>query len=107
MFVFTKGHFLFISSYNLINIHFIHFKPMISLQSRRNFGQRVLGISLMKIMAAIFDFNGRKKFVPRGRSTIKYKEKGRGGEVKIMPARSHCYFGKLRSPTNGVPDWCG
>ena len=61
---------------------------MTSLQSRRNFGERVLGISLMKIMAAIFDFNGRKKFVPRGRSTIKYKEKGRGGEVKIMPARS-------------------
>ena len=80
---------------------------MTSLQSRRNFGERVLGISLMKIMAAIFDFNGRKKFVPRGRSTIKYKKKGRGGEVKIMPAQSHCYFGKLRSPTNGVPDWCG
>ena len=85
---------------------------MTSLQSRRNFGERVLGISLMKIMAAIFDFNGseglgRERNLYLGRSTIKYKEKGRGGEVKIMPARSHCHFGKLRSPTNGVPDWCG
>ena len=85
---------------------------MTSLQSRRNFGERVLGISLMKIMAAIFDFNGseglgRERNLYLGRSTIKYKEKGRGGEVKIMPARSHCYFGKLRSPMNGVPDWCG
>ena len=29
-----------------------------SLQSRRNFGERLLSISLTKIMAAIFDFNG-------------------------------------------------
>ena len=29
-----------------------------SLQSRRNFDERVLSIFLTKIMAAIFDFNG-------------------------------------------------
>ena len=29
-----------------------------------------------------------------------------GGGVKITPAQSHRYFSKLRSPTNGVPDWC-
>ena len=45
----------------------------------------------MKIMAAIFDFNGsgrlreRKKFVLRGRSTVKNKKKkGGGGGVKIL-----------------------
>ena len=26
--------------------------------------------------------------------------------MKITPAQSHCYFAKLQSPTNGVPDWC-
>ena len=26
---------------------------------------------------------------------------------KNTPARSHCSFEKLRSPTNGVADWCG
>ena len=30
----------------------------LNLQSRRNFGERVLSIFLTKIMAAIFDFNG-------------------------------------------------
>ena len=45
----------------------------------------------MKIMAAIFDFNGsgrlreRKKFVLRGRSTVKNKKKKGGvGGVKIL-----------------------
>ena len=27
--------------------------------------------------------------------------------MKIAPAWGHCYFTKLRSSTNGVPDWCG
>ena len=31
---------------------------IISMQTRRNFGERVLSIFLTKIMAAIFDFNG-------------------------------------------------
>ena len=29
-----------------------------------------------------------------------------GGGVKITPAQSHHYFAKLRSPTDGVSDWC-
>ena len=60
-----------------------------SLQSRRNFDERVLSIFLTKIMAAIFDFNGsgrlvrEKKNVPRGQLTVKNKERGKGGAVKI------------------------
>ena len=52
-----------------------------SLQSRRNFGGRVLSIFLTNIMAAIFDLNGsgrlgeRRKFVPKGRSSVKIKKK--------------------------------
>ena len=33
-------------------------RVIVNLQSRRNFGARVLSTSLAKIMAAIFDFNG-------------------------------------------------
>ena len=61
-----------------------------SLQSRRNFGGRVLSIFLTNMMAAIFDLNGsgrlgeRRKFVPKGRSSVKNKERGRGWEVKIF-----------------------
>ena len=67
-----------------------------SLQSRRNFGGRVLSIFLTNIMAAIFDLNGsgrlgeRRKFVPKGRSSVKIKknkERGRGWEVKIFALR--------------------
>ena len=64
-----------------------------SLQSRRNFGGRVLSIFLTNIMAAIFDLNGsgrlgeRRKFVPKGRSSVKNKERGRGWEVKIFALR--------------------
>ena len=61
-----------------------------SLQSRRNFGERVLGTFLMKIMAALFDFNQwhqkageRRKFVAWGKSTVKNKERGGAGKVKI------------------------
>ena len=40
-------------------------------------------------MATIFDLNGserlaREEFVPRGRSTVENKERGRGGGVKIL-----------------------
>ena len=62
-----------------------------SLQSRRNFGGRVLSIFLTNMMAANFDLNGsgrlgeRRKFVPKGRSSVKNKERGRGWEVKIFP----------------------
>ena len=64
-----------------------------SLQSRRNFGGRVLSIFLTNIMAAIFDLNGsgrlgeRRKFVPKGRSSVKNKKRGRGWEVKIFALR--------------------
>ena len=51
----------------------------------------------MKIMAAIFDFNGsgrlreRKKFVLQGRSTVKNKKKkGGGGGMKILAPYPHC-----------------
>ena len=63
-------------------------KNIISLQSWRNFGERVPSNILTKIMAAIFDFQWqrkageRKKFVPRGRLTVKNKERGGGREVK-------------------------
>ena len=81
----------------------------LSLQSRRNLGWRVLNNFITNIMVAIFDFNGsgrlgRGKFIPRGRSTVKNKEMGGVRGVKITPARSHCYFARLRSPKNGVPD---
>ena len=36
----------------------------------------------------------------------KRKDRGGGGAKKILPARDHCSFGKLCSPTNGVSDWC-
>ena len=65
----------------------LHFRYDSCSQSRRNFGERVLGIFLTKIMATTLDFNGqqnageRKKLVPRGRSTVKNKERGGGGEA--------------------------
>ena len=48
----------------------------------------------------------RKKFIPRGRSTVKNKERGGGGGgvAKNTPARGHCCFAKLCSPTKGVSD---
>ena len=61
-------------------------------------------------MAAIFDFNGsgwlgRGKIFTKGVVDGQKKERGGGRGVKITPARSHCYFATLHSPTNGVPDW--
>ena len=37
-----------------------------NLQSRRNFSERVLGTFLMKIMAALFDFNGIRRLGREG-----------------------------------------
>ena len=64
---------------------------------------------ITNIMAAIFDFNGsgrlrRGKICTKG-AVDKNRERGGGRGVKITPARSHCYFATLRSPTKGVPDW--
>ena len=41
----------------------LHMDETCSLQSRRNFDERVLSIFLTKIMAAIFDFNGSGRLV--------------------------------------------
>ena len=62
-------------------------------------------------MAAIFDFNGsvrlgRERNLYQGAVDGQKEGVGWGGGVKITPAQSHRYFAKLRSPTNGVPDWC-
>ena len=77
-------------------IHMRHFDLLKvgSVQSRRNFGERVLSIFLTKIMAAVFDFNGSGRFgrernlYQGGWSTVQNKESGGGGGVKITPARS-------------------
>ena len=65
---------------------------IISLQTRRNFGERVLSIFLTKIMATIFDFKGSGR-LGRERSLYqgvvdsqKYVERW-GGRVKITPVR--------------------
>ena len=50
---------------------------------------------------------GEQEIGTGGRSTIKNKERDEDGGVKITPTPSHRYFAKLRSPRNGVPDWCG
>ena len=38
--------------------------------------------------------------------TVINRKRGWGGEVKIIPTRTHCCFAKLCSPTKGVSDWC-
>ena len=65
---------------------------IISMQTRHNFGERVLSIFLTKIMATIFDFNGSGR-LGRERSSYqgvvdsqKYVERW-GGRVKITPFR--------------------
>ena len=61
----------------------------ISLQSRRNFGERVLSGFITKIMAAIFDFNGserlgrEKNLFQGGGRRAKIKERGRGRGAQI------------------------
>ena len=73
--------------------------------------QRVLSIFLAKSMAAIFYFNDSGRLgIERNlyQEGVNGQNKEGGGEgVKIAPAWGHCYFTKLRSSTNGVPDWCG
>ena len=73
--------------------------------------ERVLSIFLAKSMAAIFYFNDSGRL---GIERNLYQEgvngqnkEGGGGGVKFAPTWGHCYFTKLRSSTNGVPDWCG
>ena len=67
---------------------------IISMQTRRNFGERVLSIFLTKIMATIFDFNGSGR-LGRERSLYqgvvdsqKYVERW-GRRVKITPVKGH------------------
>ena len=60
-----------------------------SPQSRHNFGERVLSNFITNIMAAIIDFDGSGRLgreinlYQGGRSTVKIKERGGGGGVKI------------------------
>ena len=51
----------------------------LSLQSRRNFGKRVL--SILWPPSLILMAGEKKKFVPRGRSMVRSKERGEGGGV--------------------------
>ena len=58
---------------------------IISMQTRRNFGERVHSIFLTKIMAAIFDFNGsgrlgRERSLYQGAVDSQNKESGGVGE---------------------------
>ena len=91
----------------IINMRHFDLLKVGSVQSRRNFGERVLSIFLTKIMAAVFDFNGSGRFgrernlYQGGWSTVQNKESGGGGGVKMTPARQKS-FAKLRSPTNSV-----
>ena len=62
--------------------HHQSIKSHTSLQSRRNFGGRVLSIFFTKIMAAIFDFMAAEGW---GRTTIKNKERGRGVKITSRP----------------------
>ena len=51
----------------------------ISLQSRRNFGERVLSGFITKIMAAIFDFNGSERL---GREKNLFQGGGRRSKIR-------------------------
>ena len=46
----------------------------------------------------------RKKFSHHLEFFMRWKTGERNGAKKISPARGHCSFRKLRSPTNGVSD---
>ena len=50
---------------------------------------------------------GEQEIGTRGAVDDQNKERDEDGGVKITPTPSHRYFAKLRSPRNGVPDWCG
>ena len=72
--------------------------------------ERVLSIFLAKSMAAIFYFNDSGRLgIERNlyQEGVNGQNKEGGGGVKFAPTWGHCYFTKLRSSTNGVPDWCG
>lgn len=61
----------------------------------------MLSIFLTKIVTTIFDFYGRgrlgrEKFIPRGWSTVKNRERDGGAEVKTTSTWSRCYF--LKNP---------
>ena len=79
---------------------------LFSLQSRRHFGERVLIIFLMKIMAALFDFNdsgrlGRERNLYQGggqRSMVNNKERDVGRGVEIIHVTDHCYFANSVRP---------
>ena len=53
-----QGEFVKPSRASLVGDHFLY---SCSLQSRRNFGKRVLSNFIMNILAAIFDFNGSRR----------------------------------------------
>ena len=65
---------------------FLNMVHVCSLQNQRHLGGRVLSFLLVKIVAAIFSFYCRerlgreKKFVPRGCTTVKRKERGGVGQ---------------------------
>ena len=61
-----------------------------SLQSRRNFDEQVLSIYEYIYIYTKIKLGREKKFVTRGRSTVKNMERVGGGEMKIAPIRSHC-----------------
>ena len=67
---------------------------------------------IVKSLAAILNFScsgklERETSFPKGLNDRQEEEQGWGGAKKISPARGHCSFRKLRSPMNGVSDWCG
>ena len=87
----------------------LHFRYDSCSQSRRNFGERVLGIFLTKIMATTLDFNGSRTL---GRERNLYQGGGRRSKIRRgvgwgsvdNACLKSLLFCKLRSPTTGVPD---
>ena len=77
---------------------------LFSLQSRRHFGERVLIIFLMKIMAALFDFNdsgrlGRERNLYQGGGQRSIIRRGMWvGELEIIHVTDHCYFANSVRP---------
>ena len=57
----------------------LHFRYDSCSQSRRNFGERVLGIFLTKIMATTLDFNGSRTL---GRERNLYQGGGRRSKIR-------------------------
>ena len=64
----------------------------------------------MRSSAGILNFLGTgrlERVLPREGTIGQRKDKGGSEAKKISPARGHCSFRKLRSPTNGVSDRYG